>query len=97
LLREASGWRPSRAGSASTSGARTNPLAEPVFDRFAAATGKSKRHTVLLLTYDTARLVAEGLAREPADAPKGVKEGLEKVRMLPAANGGPRTHMSPGH
>jgi len=25
-----------------------------------------------------------------------VKEGLEKVRMLPAVNGGPRTHMSLG-
>jgi branched-chain amino acid transport system substrate-binding protein len=73
-----------------------NPLAEPVFDRFAAATGKSKRHTVLLLTYDTARLVAEGLARANLLTPKGVKEGLEKVRMLPAANGGPRTHMSLG-
>ncbi len=73
-----------------------NPLAEPVFDRFAAATGKSKRHTVLLLTYDTARLVSEGLARANLLTPKGVKEGLEKVRMLSAANGGPRTHMSLG-
>jgi len=25
-----------------------------------------------------------------------VKEGLEKVRLLPAVNGGPRTHMSLG-
>jgi ABC-type branched-subunit amino acid transport system substrate-binding protein len=73
-----------------------NPLAEPVFERFAAATGKQKRHTVLLLTYDTARLIAEGLARANLLTPKGVKEGLEKVRMLWAANGGPRTHMSLG-
>jgi hypothetical protein len=25
-----------------------------------------------------------------------LKEGLERVRMLPAVNGGPRTHMSLG-
>jgi ABC-type branched-subunit amino acid transport system substrate-binding protein len=73
-----------------------NPLAQPVFDRFAARTGTRKEHTVVLLTYDTARLVAEGLARANLLTPKGVKEGLEKVRMLPAANGGPRTHMSLG-
>src|SRR5260221_56167 len=35
-------------------------------------------------------------ARANILTPKGVKEGLEKVRMLWAANGGPRTHMSLG-
>jgi ABC-type branched-subunit amino acid transport system substrate-binding protein len=73
-----------------------NPLSQPVFDRFAAVTGTRKEHTVVLLTYDTARLIAEGLARANLLTPKGVKEGLEKVRMLWAANGGPRTHMSLG-
>jgi ABC-type branched-subunit amino acid transport system substrate-binding protein len=73
-----------------------NPLSKGVFDRFETATGKRKEHTVLLLTYDTARLVAEGLARANVLTPKGVKDGLEKVRMLWAANGGPRTHMSLG-
>ena len=48
------------------------------------------------LSYDTARLIAEGIARAPLLTPKGVKEGLEKVRLLPAVNGGPRTHMSLG-
>src|SRR2546430_2505191 len=46
--------------------------------------------------YYTARLIAEGLARAPLLTPRGVKEGLEKVRLLPAVNGGPRTHMSLG-
>ena len=31
-----------------------------------------------------------------AQAPDGVRQGLERVRMLPAVNGGPRTHMSCG-
>jgi branched-chain amino acid transport system substrate-binding protein len=73
-----------------------NPLLQPMFDRVAAKTGKRRDHTVTALTYDTARLVAEGIARANLLTPKGLKEGLEKVRMLPAANGGPRTHMSLG-
>lgn len=73
-----------------------NPLLQPTFDRFAHAIGKRADHTVTALTYDTARLIAEGLARAPLLTPQGLKEGLEKVRMLPAVNGGPRTHMSLG-
>jgi branched-chain amino acid transport system substrate-binding protein len=67
-----------------------------MLDRFAARHGKRRDHTVTALSYDTARLIAEGLARAPLLTPRGVKEGLEKVRLLPAVNGGPRTHMSLG-
>ena len=73
-----------------------NPLLAPMLDRFAAATGTRREHTVIALAYDTARLVAEGLARAPLLTPDGVRQGLERVRMLPAVNGGPRTHMSLG-
>jgi branched-chain amino acid transport system substrate-binding protein len=37
--------------------------------------------------YDLARLVAEGLARAPEATREGVKEGLERVKWLPAAEG----------
>jgi len=73
-----------------------NPRLRPLLDRFAARHGKRRDHTVTALSYDTARLIAEGLARAPLLTPRGVKEGLERVRMLPAVNGGPRTHMSLG-
>jgi branched-chain amino acid transport system substrate-binding protein len=73
-----------------------NPLLGPLFDRVAEKLGKRRDHTVTALTWDTTRLIAEGIARAPLLTPRGVKEGLEKVRMLPAANGGPRTHMSLG-
>jgi branched-chain amino acid transport system substrate-binding protein len=73
-----------------------NPRLKPMLDRFAAHYGKRRDHTVTALSYDTARLITEGLARANLLTPKGVKEGLEKVRMLPAVNGGPRTHMSLG-
>jgi hypothetical protein len=73
-----------------------NPMLQPLFDRVAARLGKRRDHTVTALSYDTARLIAEGIARANLLTPTGLKEGLEKVRMLPAANGGPRTHMSLG-
>ena len=73
-----------------------NPRLQPVLDRFALRQGKRRDHTVTALSYDTARLIAEGIARAPLLTPRGVKEGLEKVRLLPAVNGGPRTHMSLG-
>jgi ABC-type branched-subunit amino acid transport system substrate-binding protein len=73
-----------------------NPRLQPVFDRVAARLGKRRDHTVTALSYDTARLIAEGIARANLLTPRGLKEGLEKVRMLPAVNGGPRTHMSLG-
>src|SRR5947199_196228 len=63
---------------------------------FADHLGKRRDHTVTALSYDTTRLIAEGLARAPLLTPAGVKDGLERVRMLPAVNGGPRTHMSLG-
>src|SRR3989442_14883777 len=75
---------------------KENPRLRPMLDRFAARHGKRRDHTVTALSYDTARLIAEGLARAPLLTPRGVKEGLEKVRLLPAVNGGPRPHMSPG-
>jgi hypothetical protein len=73
-----------------------NPLLQPLLDRFAAHRGKRADHTVTPLSYDTARLIAEGIARAPLLTPRGMKEGLERVRMLSATNGGPRTHMSLG-
>lgn len=73
-----------------------NPRLQPMLDRFAVRHGKRADHTVTALSYDTARLIAEGIARANLLTPRGLKEGLERVRMLPAANGGPRTHMSLG-
>lgn len=73
-----------------------NPRLQPVLDHVAGAVGKRCDHTVTALSWDTAMLVAEGLRRAPLLTPDGFKEGLEQVRMLPAVNGGPRTHMSLG-
>jgi branched-chain amino acid transport system substrate-binding protein len=47
--------------------------------------------------FDMGRLVAEGLARAPERTRDGVKEGLEQVKWLPAAEGYEGTTLSFGH
>ena len=47
--------------------------------------------------YDMGRLVAEGLARAPELTRDGVVEGLEKVKLLPAAEGYEGTTLGFGH
>jgi len=47
--------------------------------------------------YDLGRLVAEGLARAPERTRDGVKEGLEQVKWLPAAEGYEGTLLGFGH
>ncbi len=47
--------------------------------------------------YDMGRLVAEGLARAPERTRDGVKEGLEQIKWLPAAEGYEGTTLGFGH
>ncbi len=47
--------------------------------------------------YDMGRLVAEALARAPERTRDGVKEGLEQVKWLPAAEGHEGTLLGFGH
>ncbi len=61
-------------------------LAVPAAGSLAAAKG-----------YDLGRLVAEGLARAPERTRGGVKDGLEQVKWLPAAEGHEGTLLGFGH
>jgi ABC-type branched-subunit amino acid transport system substrate-binding protein len=47
--------------------------------------------------YDLGRLVAEGLARAPEPTREGVREGLEQVKWLPAAEGEAGVLLGFGH
>jgi len=46
--------------------------------------------------FDGMRALLEGVALAPILTPEGIKHGLEDVKMLPAATGGPRTVISFG-
>ena len=51
-------------------------------------------NAIPLLAYDTAVAVAEGLFNAPAFTPEGMKTGLERLRWIPTACGGPQAHIS---
>jgi hypothetical protein len=49
------------------------------------------------LAYDLGQLVAEGIARAPELTRDGIKEGLELIKWLPAAEGKDGTLLGFGH
>jgi ABC-type branched-subunit amino acid transport system substrate-binding protein len=55
------------------------------------------RGVVPAVGYDLGQLVAEGLARAPELTREGVKEGLELVKLVPAAEGRDGTTLGFGH
>lgn len=73
-----------------------NPVANDFFHRFRESYGEPPNQELGRILYDVCRAVLEGLALAPLMTPEGVKEGLERLRMLPAASGGPRSVLSLG-
>jgi ABC-type branched-subunit amino acid transport system substrate-binding protein len=68
-------------------------------DRFVARYGKEPNqwpNAIPGLAYDMAAIVVEALHRAPILTPHGVKQGIERIRFMPAATGGPDTHIAGG-
>ena len=73
-----------------------NPNYNRMMDRFEARFGRRNGNVVIALAYDTARAAIHGIANASIPAPKFVKEGLERIRWMPATNGGPGTYVQFG-
>jgi ABC-type branched-subunit amino acid transport system substrate-binding protein len=74
-----------------------NPHVEPFRARYEKRYGAQPPmwpNAIPLLAYDTARVLVEALHRAPLLSGPGLKDGLERIRFLPAATGGPRTHIA---
>jgi len=74
-----------------------NPRAEGFHKRYVARYKEEPflwPNAIPLLAYDSGVAVAEALHRAPILTPEGVKEGFERLRFIPTATGGPRTHMA---
>jgi ABC-type branched-subunit amino acid transport system substrate-binding protein len=72
--------------------------ANAIFGDLAARMGGGAPSAPLLAGFrDIGRLIAEGIARAPYRAPSAVKDGLERVKLLPSASGQPGTRMGFGH
>jgi branched-chain amino acid transport system substrate-binding protein len=74
-----------------------NSLVEGFHRRFVERHGEDPPmwpNAIPVLAYDTARVLTEGLFRAPTLSGPGLKDGLERIRFMPSATGGPRTHIA---
>lgn len=74
-----------------------NRLAQRFHEKFVARYGEDPPmwpNAIPVLAYDTARVLVEALFRAPILSGPGVKEGLESIRFMPSATGGPQTHIA---
>jgi len=74
----------------------TNPNYDAMVRRFEARFGRTTRNVVVALAYDTARVAIHGIGNAAIPEPRWVKEGMERIRWMPATNGGPGTYIQFG-
>jgi ABC-type branched-subunit amino acid transport system substrate-binding protein len=73
-----------------------NPNYEAMIARFTRRFGRTTRNVVVALAYDTARVAIHGIGNAAIPTPLHVKEGMERIRWMPATNGGPGTYIQFG-
>ena len=73
-----------------------NPNYNAMAERFEKRFGRPTRNVVVALAYDTARVAIHGIANAAIAHPQWVKEGIERIRWMPATNGGPGTYIQFG-
>ena len=76
-----------------------NPRMLTFHERFVARYGEDPAmwpNAIPGLAYDMAAIVVEGLHRAPILTPEGLKQGIERIRLMPAVTGGPNTHIAGG-
>jgi branched-chain amino acid transport system substrate-binding protein len=76
-----------------------NPRMHRFHERFVARYGEDPwmwPNAIPGLAYDMAAVVVEALHRATVLTGRGVKEGIERIRFMPAVTGGPNTHLAGG-
>jgi ABC-type branched-subunit amino acid transport system substrate-binding protein len=73
-----------------------NPNYEAMINRFEKRFGRRTRNVVVALAYDTARAAIHGIANAKIPTPREVRDGLDRIRWMPATNGGPGTYVQFG-
>lgn len=74
----------------------SNLVGQRFLDEFAEAYGRRPEYCVPVVNRDLATVLLEAFADAHPLTPRGVKEALERVKMLPAASGSPGTRLSFG-
>ncbi len=65
-----------------------NPVFQALVDSFEKRFGRRVGHTYQAIGYDIGRTLAKALSMMAPSTPEGLRDALERVRMLPAAAGG---------
>jgi branched-chain amino acid transport system substrate-binding protein len=73
-----------------------NPVGQRFLDQYQAAYGRRPEYCVPVVNRDLATVLLHAFADAHPLTPRGVKEALERVKMLPAASGAPGTRLSFG-
>ena len=73
-----------------------NRVGQSFLDEFQQAFGRRPEYCVPVVNRDLATVLLEAFADAHPLTPRGVKEALERVKMLPAASGSPGTRLSFG-
>jgi branched-chain amino acid transport system substrate-binding protein len=74
-----------------------NPIGQAFLDRYAARyDGRRPEYCVPVVNHDVAATLVRAFTDAHPLSPRGVKEALERVKMLPAAAGAPGTRVSLG-
>ncbi|SOJ56645.1 hypothetical protein MSIMFB_04121 [Mycobacterium simulans] len=73
-----------------------NAVGQRFLDQFEAAYGRRPQYCVPVVNHDVANTLLHAFADAHPLSPRGVKEALERVKMLPAAAGAPGTRVSLG-
>jgi len=74
-----------------------NTVGQQFLDEFQAAYGRRPQYCVPVVNRDLATVLLHAFADAHPLTPRGVKEALERVKMLPAAAGSPGTRLSFGN
>jgi ABC-type branched-subunit amino acid transport system substrate-binding protein len=73
-----------------------NVVGQQFLDRYEQAVGRRPQYCVPVVNRDIATVLLHAFADAHPLTPRGVKEALERVKMLPAAGGAPGTYLSFG-
>ncbi len=70
-----------------------NPVGQDFLDRYERRTGRRPAYFMPVYLYDMARVILTAVADARPLTGLGVKEALERIKMLPAASGAPGTRL----
>lgn len=70
-----------------------NPIGQRFLDQYAAAYGRRPQYCLPVVNRDIATALLRAFAEARPLSPRGVRDALERVKMIPAASGAPGTRI----